>query len=92
MNDGSITSLFINKERKLPFNEWITAESYPTKGYKHRPFWHCTSEPNAPHLKEDGRVWVVCEIEDFTEFNRPVSQGGMWYLANRIKLIEILKK
>lgn len=92
LKDGSITSLFINKEKRLPFNEWLIAESHPTDGYKHRPYWHCTSEPIAPHLKEDGRVWVVCEIEDFTEFIRPVSQGGKWYLANRIKLIEILNK
>ena len=90
LKSGEITPLFINKEKRLPFNEWLAAESHPTDGYKLRPFWHCTSQPIAPHLSKEGRVWVECEIEDFTEFIRPVHQGGKWYLANRIKLIKTL--
>jgi hypothetical protein len=38
-----------------------------------------------------GRVWVKLEMLDFWEFERPESQGGMWYLAKNIKLIEIIK-
>lgn len=34
------------------------------------------------------RVWKMVEIEDYTEFKRPKSQGGMWYLAKRIKIID----
>jgi len=87
---GSIRSLFINKKIDLPLNIWLDAECHPTKGFKERPFWHCTSKPEAPHLSEKNRVWVKIEMEDFEEFQRPESQGGLWYLAKRIKLIEIL--
>jgi hypothetical protein len=51
LKNGDITPLFINKT-KLPFNEWMNAESHPTKVFALRPFWHCTSTPSAPHLSE----------------------------------------
>lgn len=86
--NGDITSLFINKTVPLKINEWLVAESYPTKGYKHRPYWHCTSEPIAPHLSEKGRKWFKVEMKDFIKFERPKSQGGLWYLAGQIKIIE----
>jgi len=88
LRDGSISSLFINRSTPLKFNEWMEAENHPTKGFAVRPHWHCTSSPIAPHLKKEGRVWVTVEIEDFTEFSRPKSQGGVWYLANKIRIIE----
>lgn len=87
LKDGSITSLYINKKRKLPIGEWLEAESFPTKGYALRPFWHCTKTPNAPHIKMDGKVWYRVIIDDYTEFKRPESQGGIWYLAKRMKII-----
>ena len=65
LKDGNITPLFINKSFRIPFNTWLEAESHPTKGFKERPFWHCTSQPVAPHLSEKNRVWVKMEIEDF---------------------------
>jgi len=64
MKSGDITPLFINKSFRIPFNEWLEAESHPTKGFKVRPYWHCTSEPN--------------------------NQGGLWFLANKIKFIKII--
>ena len=91
LKNGNITSLFINKKVPLPFDQWLEAENHPTKGFKERPFWHCTSEPIAPHLSMKGRVWVKLEMADFWEFERPESQGGMWYLAKNIKLIEIIR-
>lgn len=87
LKNGEITSLFINKSVRLEKNIWLEAESHPTKGYKERPFWHCTSEPKAPHLSEKNRVWLEVEIKDFTEFKRPDSQGGKWYLAQKIKIL-----
>jgi len=90
LKNGEITSLFINKKKRLIFNEWLEAESYPTKGFAVRPFWHCTSEPIAPHLSEKNRVWVVVFMDEYSEYLRPESQGGKWFLAKRIKLIEIL--
>lgn len=88
LKDGNITSLYINKKRKLPIGEWLEAESFPTKGYAFRPFWHCTKTPNAPHIKMVGKIWYEVVIEDYTEFKRPDSQGGIWYLAKRIKIIK----
>ena len=91
LKNGDIKPLFINKNKKLPFNEWVEAECHPTKGFKVRPFWHCTSAPVAPHLSKQNRVWVKIEMENFEEFQRPEAQGGLWFLAKRIKLIEIVK-
>lgn len=85
--NGDITSLFINKSKALEFNTWLEAESFPTKGYALRPYWHCTSQPVAPHLSEKGRVWMEVEMEEFTEFERPALQGGLWFLASRIKIV-----
>lgn len=90
LKDGNVTPLFINKSFKIPFNTWLEAESHPTKGFKVRPFWHCTSQPFAPHLSEKNRVWVKMEIEDFEEFKRPNNQGGLWYLAKKVKFLEII--
>ena len=90
MKSGDITPLFINKSFRIPFNEWLEAESHPTKGFKFRPYWHCTSESNAPHLSTKDRVWVKVEIQDYEEFERPNKQGGLWFLAKRIKFIEII--
>lgn len=88
--NGDITSLFINKKETLVFNTWLEAKPYPTQGYAFRPFWHCTSQPSAPHLSMKNRVWIMVEMEDFHEIIRPESQGGLWYLAKKIKLLEIL--
>ena len=90
LKNGDITSLFINKKVKLPFNQWLEAESHPTKGFKVRPFWHCTSNPAAPHLSMKNRVWIKVEMGDFEVYERPSSQGGLWFLAKNIKLIEII--
>ena len=88
LKSGEITSLFINKTRRLPLEEWLEAEEYPTKGYAFRPFWHCTEQPVAPHLSEKGRVWLRVEMDDYEEFQRPDSQGGKWFLANKIKILK----
>ena len=85
---GDITSLFINKTKILPINVWLNAEAHPTHGYKFRPYWHCTEKPIAPHLTEKGRVWLEVEIDDFTEFKRPEHQGGKWFLAGKIKILQ----
>lgn len=92
LKSGEITSLFINKSRKLPFDEWMDADNFPTKGFAVREGWHCTAEPKAPHLKMklksgERRVWKKVLIEDYSEFKRPESQGGMWYLAKRMKIL-----
>ena len=84
LKDGNITSLFINKTEKLKLEEWLEAKSYPTEGYKVRPFFHCMDRPAAPHLTNKGRIWLEVEIEEFTILNCPKHQGGVWYLAQKM--------
>ena len=93
MKDGSLSPLFINKTSRIPIGEWIEAELHETKGFFPRKGWHCTLEPKAPHLKENPkngreRVWVEVEVEGFEYFSRPKSQGGIWVLAQRMKIIK----
>ena len=90
MKDGSLSSLFIGKRNRLKTLEWLDAQCIPTKGFAVRPGWHCTQNPSAPHLSKNGRVWVKVDMRDYEEFQRPESQGGMWYIANKIKILEIL--
>lgn len=85
--DGSIGPLFINRRQRIPLDEWIPAEDHPTKGYAHRPGWHALPWPKASHLSEKGRKWYQVEIRDYEVFNRPKNQGGMWMLAEEIKVI-----
>ena len=91
--DNRITSLFINKTRNLPLGIWMEADNYPTKGFAERPGWHCTAQPVEPHLKMklksgEVRVWKKVMIEEVTEVQRPETQGGLWYLAKRMKILE----
>ena len=88
LKTGEVTSLFINKKRRLPIGEWMDAEVFPTKGFAVRPYWHCTSHPHAPHLSIKDRVWLKVEMDNYIEFNRPANQGGLWFLAKRIKILE----
>lgn len=88
LKDGNITPLFINSTQRLILNEVLIAEDHPTKGYAHRPGWHCTNKPEADHLKKEGRVWYTVKIEDYKEFKRPINQGGLWYIANKMTILE----
>ena len=87
--DGTLGPLFINRRQRVPIGKWVEAECHPTKGYAVRPGWHCTSKPTAPHLKlKDDRVWVKVEIDDSEELHRPDNQGGLWFIANKMRVIE----
>jgi hypothetical protein len=88
--DGTLGPLFINCRQRIPFREWLQAEAHKRKGYKFRPGWHCTAKPEAPHLSEQGRVWCEVEIQDFEPFARPAAQGGLWYLAQRMRVLRQL--
>ena len=91
LKNGEISPLFINRKSRLPIGVWMDAEkNHSRDGFKYRPFWHCTSKPEASHLSTKGRVWCEIEIEDYEEMVRPENQGGVWYLANRIKIIKKL--
>lgn len=91
MKDDSLSSLFIGKRNRLTIGNWLKAEAIPTNGFAFRPGWHCTREPIAPHLSKKDRVWVKVKIKDFEEIKLPISQGGLWYLAKDMKIIEECK-
>lgn len=86
--DGSLGPLFINARQRIPYQTWLPAEDHPTQGFAHRPGWHVSRTPEAPHLKPNGRIWCVVEIRDFRKLLRPPCQGGVWYLANWMKVIQ----
>jgi hypothetical protein len=86
--DGSFGPLFINRKQVLPIGKWLVAENHPTKGYANRPGWHCCNKPEAPHLSMNGRRWLKVEIKDYYEFKRPKTQGGVWFIAKQMKIIE----
>lgn len=89
---GKLYPLFINRNQEIPIGVWLDAELHPTKGFAIRKGWHCTVKKSAPHLKMElasgeKRIWCICEIEDYEFYRRPVSQGGLWVLAQRIKVL-----
>lgn len=86
--DGTIGSLFINKKEILPLNEWLEAKNYPTKGYAERFGWHLCEKPEAPHLSLKNRAWFKVEFMNCETIKRPLSQGGLWFLAPYIKILE----
>ena len=88
--DGSLGPLFINARLRIPVGQWLDAECHPTKGFAVRPGWHCSHAPVAPHLSTKGRVWCKVEIEGAEELKRPWNQGGLWYIAKRLKVCEVL--
>ena len=90
--DQSLGPLFINCKQRIPMGKWLPAEDHPTKGFAHRPGWHCTNQPKAPHLSMKNRKWFQVEIKEWTELKRPKNQGGMWFLANYMKIIKSVKK
>jgi len=72
----------------------LNSKPYPTKGFAVREGWHCTAQPVAPHLKlklasGEKRVWKKVLMEDFEEIQRPENQGGLWYIANKIKILKV---
>ena len=87
--DGSLGPLFINRRQRIPLNKWLPAEEHKTKGYAFRPGWHVTKKPIAPHLKmRDNRVWCKVEVTQEIHMKRPSSQGGSWFIAGYMRVIE----
>jgi hypothetical protein len=87
--DGTYGPLFINRKLRLVRHKSYEAEDHPTKGFAHRPGWHICSEPIAPHLRQGGdRVWCMVEFKKQAVIERPLSQGGIWYLGSHMAILE----
>lgn len=87
--DGSLGPLFINMKQRLYVGETYQAEDHPTKGYAHRPGWHVCSKKDAPHLSKKNRIWAKVRLEGVTKYKRPASQGGLWYLAEKMTILHV---
>ena len=87
--DGTLGPLFINARQRLEVGKTYVAEAHLTKGYAFRPGWHICSERNAPHLSKKGRVWTKVRFSNYTKHLRPESQGGLWYTANLMTILEV---
>ena len=88
--DGTLGPLFINRKQRLTVGTLYHAEAHLTKGFAFRPGWHICSEMNAPHLSKKDRVWAIVWFDEYTEHVRPESQGGLWYTANKMTIMEIV--
>lgn len=86
--DGTLGPLFINARMRVPVGTWLEAEDHPTKGYAHRPGWHASIAPVAPHLSEKGRKWFKVALRGVTKYDRPESQGGTWFIAKELMVLE----
>jgi hypothetical protein len=92
LKNGEVSSLFINKKRRIKLDEWMTAESHPTKGFAVRKGFHTLKYPIAPHLTLAHRAWFLVEIEDYKRVKRPIGQGGTWFIANRMRVVKRLSQ
>jgi len=94
--DKSLGPLFVGREQCIPVGKWMDCkDDLPHPGLAHRPGFHCCSEQHAPHIKMklksgEERVWCLVTIENYEELERPVSQGGLWYVARRMKIDELI--
>lgn len=88
--DGTLGPLFIDRGRVLQIRVWMHAEAVSTKGFAFRPGWHACSKKSAPHLSKKGRVWCKVALCGVTEHHRPKSQGGLWYTAEKMMIMEVL--
>lgn len=85
--DGSLGSPFIGKARRIPAGVWLDAEDLETKGYAHRPGWHCLHRPVAPHLSIRDRAWFIVEVQGCEFVARPERQGGEWIIVKRMRVL-----
>jgi len=88
--NGTLGPLFIDRKLVIEPGEVYWAQTVPTKGFAVRHGFHCTSKPVAPHLSPKGRVWCKVEISGITPYARPEAQGGLWYTADRMRVLEVL--
>lgn len=91
--DGTLGPLFIDARLRVPVGKWMQAKAVRTEGFAFRPGWHVCSRKSAPHLSKRGRVWCKVSIDDdgwIIPHHRPLSQGGLWYTAQRMKVLKVL--
>lgn len=88
--DGTLGPLFIDRTLRLTTGVLYPAKNVPTKGYAHRPGWHICHSQSAPHLSKKNRVWAKVEFAGYEQHQRPEHQGGLWYTAKSMIILEVL--
>ena len=88
--DGTLGPLFINSKQVIEPGIRYRAETHETKGFSVRHGWHCVRQPKAPHLSPHGRVWARVSVTGVTKHRRPSSQGGLWYTAETMKVLDFV--
>lgn len=94
--DGSLGALFVGREQHFIVGKWMESrDDLPHPGLAHRPGFHCCSTQSAPHIKTvlkngEVRIWCSVTIENYEQHQRPECQGGLWYVAKRMKINEII--
>lgn len=88
--DGSLGPLFINRKQHIIMGVTYQSECHPTKGFAVRPGWHICSTKSAPHLSKKGRVWCKVKFSEHQEHVRPAAQGGLWFTAQSMTVLEVL--
>ena len=94
LKSGEMTPLFINKGLRFEVGKTYKAEFHSTKGFAPRQGLHLCLKPIAPHLSMhlksgEKRIWIECEVEDYELYDRSESQGGVWVLAQQMKIIKV---
>ena len=68
----------------------------PHPGLFHRPGFHCVHAPKAPHIKMklrngETRIWTKVKLSGWvTPHVRPDCQGGLWYTAEKMRIMKEL--
>lgn len=96
--DGTLGPLFVGRGLVLrPGVRYRARADLPHPGLAHRPGFHCCAEPRAPHIKlrltsGERRVWCRVSISGYRRHRRPESQGGLWYTAAFMTIVEVMKE
>lgn len=86
--DGSLGPLFIDRSLVVPPGKWLKAKAIHARGFKFRPGFHACAKPEAPHLVTTGRRWCRVQLKGVTKHVKPLAQGGLWYTARQMKLVD----
>jgi len=95
--DGSLGPLFVGRRLRMEVGQEYRARTdLPHPGLAHRPGFHCCAAPRAPHIRlrlRSGEVRVWCEVSLsgwINEHRRPDCQGGLWFTAEKMKIVRII--
>lgn len=96
--DHSFGSLYVLRDIKYHIGVNYHAQDGQPKNLAHRPGFHATTEPFAPHItltpaSGENRLWVEVLLGGkIEEFKRPSNQGGKWLIAEQMKPLKIYEK